>query len=490
MSHFLTRLPPELLPPIINELSLNDKKHVSLTDSTMREVMAPYLYTTMVIDCPLLESSSLSDVAQKYGAFVKNLHLRVHICPNKKEPDQNEGYEDSDEDDVEEGSGTKDEENNMVQKSQQGEYNSDEEVEDDTGIIYGDFDYETFWKTPPASVWARRATDAPIVRDMIQSKGLPHCRTLSVTIDPNKNHKLYNERYWDDFSYERGHFCRSSEVWENVRRHEKVYAWRATMRDMWCDIATLSKAERLVIYDFMPKRITAWLKPEWAGFLGRLKDLTLFMYGKYHEMEFPAYVYYGFTTFLQQLSDDMWIHLSKLERLKIVAHERGFIDDRSLEFPIRSMPALKAIYLENVIAPQVLTDFLRGGCPHLEEIRLKDCVAAAWRLKNVTTWAELWGAARETGKKPLRIIWEESDIAPLKADDDPDENVRGAWAQLYKILGDDEGFRIWPYVEFNGNGIYMPDNIVEYLKERDDNREYTKLLEEMERRRSRISYRA
>ncbi|KAJ4253882.1 hypothetical protein NW762_010280 [Fusarium torreyae] len=487
MNNILSRLPPELLAPILSELTVDDKKHISLTDSTMRTIMAPYLYTTIVIDCPVPESSSLSNVTQKYGLFVKSLYLRIHIYPNNKEPDREEIYGDSDEDDGDEKSVSEDEANHMIQKGQQEEYQGDEEAKDDTGLPSGDFDYETFWENPPASVWARKAADAPVVRDIIQSKGLPNCRTLIITVDPNKTHKLYNERYWDEYSEDKYHFCRSSEVWEKVQRLEKVYAWRATMRDMWYDIATLSKAERLVIHDFMPKRVTTWQKSEWASFLGGLRDLTLFMYGKYNETSWPASVYYGFTDFLQNLSTDMWQHLSKLERLKIVAHEKGFIDHRSMDFPLGSMPSLRTIYLENVTATDVLTEYLRGGCPHLEEIHLKDCVAGGWTLKTATTWGELWQAARETGERPIRIIWEESYAPHQEGDEDPDEDLRGSWAYAYEKLKATEPFRVWPYAKLRGHGMEMNRGIVEYLKESDDSREYIKLLEEMEWRRSKIS---
>ncbi|KAM0542049.1 hypothetical protein ACHAPJ_012975 [Fusarium lateritium] len=486
MSYFLGKLPPELLAPIISELTLNDVKHISLTTPAMRKIMVPYIYTNLIIDCPLLENSNISNVVQKYGRFIKNLHLRVHIYPNDTNPHEDRQSRDQGGDNVDERPMAEDENENMVRESQQEADRSDQDVQDHTRLPHRDFNYETFWENPPASVWARQATDVPLVKDIIQSKGLPHCHSLSITMDPNRNHKLYNERVWDRYSDVRGHFCHTVEAQdETIEFKERLYAWRAAMKEMWRDIATLSKAERLTICDLMPKRTTAWQEPEWESFLGRLKDLTLFTYGKYHESEWAPTAYNGFSGFFKQLSTYMWPHLHNLERLKIVAHEKGFIGNNSLQFPVGSMPALKKISLENVAAPGILTNFLRGRCANLKEIHLEDCLAVYEEYEDTTTWADLWEAARNTGTTPLGITWKELYVASLEGDDDPDEEERERWARLYKMLEEDKRLKIWPYVELEGNPVYLPDTIVEYLEQGDDNREYIELLEEMERRRNR-----
>ena len=296
-------LPAELLLSITKLLSYGDRKSLSAVNANFRDTIAPRLYKTLNVDCPLAknQSSSLNETVQKYGACVAELRLNVTFYPRQQRP---------------------------------------EDTNEDT---------PWFWTDPPASVWARDIADVDTIRDLLLFKGLPHCQTLTVYTNGYDNFSDSDiggeEAEWDDDVVSTSiYFCKYPEEWEDVFLMEEGYSWRAALRDMYRDIATFSPTKDLKFLNFLPRMVSIWQEPDgvWSAFLGRLKKLTLHTYGGETNCgDADVTLLQGFQAFFNELSSVLFTHATELECLEIVALANGYLGVGTLYLSHLTMPKLQ-----------------------------------------------------------------------------------------------------------------------------------------------------
>ncbi|KAI8716688.1 hypothetical protein NCS52_00963000 [Fusarium sp. LHS14.1] len=524
MTGHLDSLPPELLSIITEHLGHDDRKNFSLANSTIRNTMAPFLFRGLKVKCPLPEDHMLQDMVKKFGSHVLNLHLHVTFFPGQPDPNKeedvdmgdNEEMEDNAEDAVDENEDEESQENeNADEGSDKEESGDDNPEEDDAEDDENGSDEEKeeveeeeenndneeeedrwYWKTPPESVWARQSVDVPAVKDLIQFKGLPRCSILSIHTMGVEEFEI--EADWDDNDLcDSGmYFCSYTEYWEDVEKKEERYTWRAALRDMWHDVANLSKTQHLEVFNFLPRKSSSWRTPEWSKFLGGLKELALYLYGADNGAGWHVNTLPGFNDFFKRLSSIMLRHAKNVERLKIIAHDEGFLNYDSLRLSRGILPELQVLHLQHMTAPAVLLPFLKGKPRNLREIHLKKCVAEETNDDDfeLKTWASLWKVIRETGEKPIHVTYQYPKSPPLTEDENyadegedwkPPEDEEEGIARLRRLVVED-GDVIWPYVEIDEKyGMVMDNDVLnaEHLGLGEDNKEYKAMMDEMERRR-------
>ncbi|KAL6362777.1 hypothetical protein LRP88_04082 [Fusarium phalaenopsidis] len=523
MTGSLDSLPPELLSIITEHLGHDDRKNLSLANSTTRTIIAPFLFRGLKVKCPLPEDHILHDVVKKFGAHVLNLHLHVTFFPGQPDPNKEEDVEmeDNVEDAVDEDENEESQENKNADEGSDNEEpeddnpEQDDAEEDENGPDEEEQEEEEeeeevddneeeedrwYWENPPESVWARKSAHVPAVKDLIQFKGLPRCSILSIHTMGAENFEI--EADWDDNDLcDSGmYFCSYDEDWDMVKEKEEKYAWRAALRDMWHDVANLSKTKHLEVIHFLPRMSSSWKTREFSKFLGCLKELALYPYGADNGAGWHVNTLPGFNDFFKVLSSVMLRRAKHVERLKIVAHDYGFLNYDSLKLSPGILPELQVLHLEHMAAPAILLPFLEGKPRNLREIHLSKCVAVETNEYDfeLKTWASLWKTIGETGEKPIRVTYQYHKSPPLTeeenyADEDedwkPPENEEEGIARLRRMVVEDKEI-IWPYVEIDEKyGMVMDNDVlnVEHLRLGDDNKEYRALMDEMERRRKGIS---
>lgn len=539
----LEKLPPELITTILDQLSHDDRKNLSLTNSSIRAITAPTLFRGLKVDCPLPEDHVGEAVVRKFGHHVLNLHLHVTFFPNKVKDEEEEAdaqgegekmsvdvdgseNEDEQEEEDEENAEVSEEDKDYNKlkeaclpdmfpppvtkdttegedKEEKGEESQEEDDDNDEEEKEEEEEPEKwYWDNPPESVWARKTTDATAVKDLIQFKGLPRCAILSLHTNGDEDFEVDED--WDDNDIGNNsiYFCCEPENWEKVKTKEEKYAWRAALRDMYQDIATLSQVEDLRIFNFLPRKASSWQTTEWEEFLGRLRNLTLYPYGGDNGAGWQVNTLPGFNSFFNELSATMLRHAKAVEYLKIVGNEDGFLDCNSLRLTPGIMPALRVLHVEYMTATSILINFLAKKPPALEKIHIVNCVAQAWGRDRdggpPPTWAQLWKTLRQ---KSIRVSYKQTKTAPLTEDedfhegeeewgppDDEEENVK----QLRKKLKENSSLVVWPYGEPDDKYGFLSTHVemnLERFENGEDNREYGLLLAEMQRKKEGTSMR-
>jgi hypothetical protein len=353
---------------------------------------------------------------------------------------------------------------------------------------------QRYWSDPPASVWARRAVDIPVLHDLIQFKGLPHCKSLTLYTEGDNDFEQSGHTDWDDNGIGTASIYTfyEHEGWEEVDRKEQKYSWRASLRDMYRDVAALSPAKELKVSSFLPRKVSFWQKDEWAGFLGRLRKLTLHPYGGDAGAVWDVNKMPGFNAFFGELSSLMFTHAKELEYLEIVGHKSGFLGSDSLVLEPDTMPALRGLHLENMAVTSILPNFLQGIHKNLSKIHIVKCVAltASSTGEDQPSWASLWMWIREAVPEPKEITcvlpeapltWEEAEYAY------DDVYVPPQWEpmkvqKLRARLAKERDFYVWPYAQVGKYGGVSGDEVInlEILEFEEDNYQYRLMVEAVE----------
>ncbi|KAF5600487.1 hypothetical protein FPANT_2361 [Fusarium pseudoanthophilum] len=509
--HFLD-LPPEVLFSISDYLEPDDRKNLSLANSGLRTSMAPCLFKVLRVDCPLIEDHILPTIVDKYGANILELRLNVTFYPEKltetadeeaEEEEEEESEDEASDMDIsenEEGHGDEeesgDESGGADISENETENGSEEESEEEENDSVDDPDSGWYWETPPASVWAREEADTPIIQDLIRFKGLPRCKAL--TIYTNGENDFEGEVDWDNNDIGRNYiyFCCEPETWEEVERKEQTYSWRAALRDMYRDIATLSPVDEFTISNFLPRKTSFWQKKEWAEFLGRLKKLTLNTYGGNNGAGWQVNTLPGFHAFFNELPVNILGHANALEYFKLKTHDDGFLGGSgSLYIPPGCMPSLRSLHVDGIAVTSVLTDYLKAANGTLSKLCITECVAFASDPNgdDAPRWADLWRAARQALKAPAEVICVPTKERPITEDEgdyygddvyvppaDEDDKIK-SWRRKVK---EEEGLCIWPYGWLDEKyGSIYPDHEVnlERLESGEDSMEFKLLMEEVTR---------
>ncbi|KAG5752364.1 hypothetical protein H9Q70_004970 [Fusarium xylarioides] len=464
--HFLD-LPPEVLFSISDFLEPDDRKNLSLANSGLRTAMAPCLFKVLRVDCPLVEDHILPTIVDKYRANILELRLNVTFYPEKSTKTADDEEEES-EDESSDVDMSEDEEAHDTEEEDEEENDSDEEEGSDSD---DDPDRGWYWENPPASVWARKEGDTSIIQDLIRFKGLPRCKALTIYTNGEKDFEL--DADWDNNNIARNYiyFCCEPETWQEVERKEKTYSWRAALRDMYRDIATLSPVDEFTILNFLPRKTSFWQKKEWSEFLGRLKKLTLNTYGGDNGAGWQANTLPGFHAFFNELPTNVLGHAKALEYFKLKTHDDGFLGgDGSLYIPPGCMPSLRSLHVDECVA---FTSDPNGD--------------------DAPRWADLWKAARQALKAPAEVICVPTKERPITEDEgdyygdetyvppaDEDDKIK-KWRRRVK---EEEGLSIWPYGWLDEKyGSIFPDHEVnlERLESGEDNLEFKVLMEEVKR---------
>ncbi|KAF4343546.1 hypothetical protein FBEOM_2455 [Fusarium beomiforme] len=516
----LESLPPEVLFSISDYLEPDDRKNLSLANSGLRTAMAPCLFRVLQVDCPLGEDHILATIVDKYGANVLELRLNVTFYPNEmEEREEEEGEEDNDdENEPSDVDMSENEENNGDEESEvlsddddeaegeeegQDDDEDDDEEEDESSSDESDHEPKWYWTNPPASVWARKEADTPIIHDLIQFKKLPRCKTLTLHTNGEKDFEV--DADWDNNEIGNNYiyFCCEPEDWQEVRRKEERYSWRAALRDMYHDIATLSSVDDFKILNFLPRKTSFWQDGKWAEFLGRLKRLTLHTYGGSNGAGWLVNTLPGFHAFFKELSDTMLAHTNALEYFELKARDDGFLGsddsegDGSLYISPGSLPSLRSLHVDGIAAPSVLTDFLKAVPGTLSKLYIVECVAINYDKGDsdqpaAPTWADLWKAARGAMKAPADVMCVPTKERPITQEegqyyeDDPyappdeEEDRIKSWRRKVE----EDGLCIWPYAWLDEKyGSTYPDHEVnlQRLESGEDNLEFKMLMEEVKR---------
>ncbi|EWG48811.1 hypothetical protein FVEG_08473 [Fusarium verticillioides 7600] len=505
-------LPPEVLFSISDYIEPDDRKNLSLANSGLRTAMAPCLFKVLRVNCPLVEDHILPTIVDKYGANILELRLNVTFYPEKltetsdaeEEEEEEEVEEEESEDkssdvdmsDNEEHDNEEEDKNEEEGYIDDGEEEEEEEEEEEKNDSDNEPDNRWYWDNPPASVWARKEADIPIIQDLIRFKGLPRCKAL--TIHTNGEKDFEGEVDWDNNNIGRNYiyFCCEPETWWEVQRKEQTYSWRAALRDMYRDIATLSPVDELTISNFLPRKTSFWEDKKWAEFLGRLKKLTLNTYGGNNGAGWQVNTLPGFHAFFNELSAKVLGHANALEYFKLKTHDDGFLGGAgSLYIPPGCMPALRSLHVDGIAVTSVLTDYLKEVNGTLSKLCITECVAFASDPNgdDAPRWADLWRAARQALKAPAEVICVPTKERPITEDEgdyygdevyvppaDEDDTIK-SWRRKVK---EEEGLCIWPYGWLDEKyGSIYPDHEVnlERLESWEDNQEFNLLMEEVTR---------
>ncbi|KAI6752482.1 hypothetical protein HG530_013851 [Fusarium avenaceum] len=449
----LETVPAEVLCMIAENLSTEDMKNFSLANSAVRIATAPCLFKVIQVKCPLLEDHITGTVLRKYGAHAMELRLNVTFFPNIAEGESH-------------------------------------------GRIPRDFlEYvQRHCCDHPDSVWARTAVDIPVIHDLIQFKGLPGCKSLTLHTKGDRDFRPCGYEDWDDDSPGTGPISTfdQHEGWEEVYRKEQKYCWRAALRDMYRDVACLSPAKELKILSFLPRKVSFWQADEWADFLGRLRKLTLHPLGEDRGGEWGTNTLPGYDQFFAELSNCMFTHAKELQHLEIVAQASGFLGSDSLVLEPDTMPALRVLHLEEMAVTRILTKFLQGIHKDLSKIHIVQCVALSESAigEAEPSWASLWAWICEAVPEPKEItcVLPRAPLTREEADyrgggvyvpprSEPVE-VKSLRARLAK----ERDFYAWPYAHDAklGGVIYDEMMNLKRLECEEDNHEYRLMVEAVE----------
>ncbi|KAG5659757.1 hypothetical protein KAF25_002316 [Fusarium avenaceum] len=430
----LNQLPPEIILDISDCLTSVDIKSLSLVDKTIRQHMVPQLFKHVKVHCPLPRDHVLRSVVAKYGTYVSSLSLQVTFYPNPP----NLSYD-----------GTK----VNATCAKEGWY----------------------WNAYPQSVWARNVDDVPAMYDIIQFKGLPNCTSLTVSADGEDDFASpgeWTESRSRDTSF---YLFAEPETYDQVRRAEGKYAWRQAHAEMWRDIARHSQVERLELTNFLPYKASSWLEPEWAEFLGRLKELSVQSYGRVIRDSWLPYVAPGYNAFYREIPTFLFAHAKRLECLQIASHESGFLGANALQFVPHTLPRLRTLRLRDVYITESLEEFLGEHSPSLESLCIDNCVAVGCDAYSPGTpsdpnWGGFWKAVRKGSPVLREFICEHIDNRELGGEGIADE---------------DDSLFVWPYVDMEDPYDSASDCLEvneEELALANDNQEYRLLMEELARR--------
>ncbi|KAI1064196.1 hypothetical protein LB506_007889 [Fusarium annulatum] len=491
-AHFFENLPPEVLFGISDYLEPDDRKNLSLANSGLRTAMAPCLFKVLRVNCPLVEDHILPTIVDKYGANILELRLNVTFYPEESTETADEGEEEEED---------SDDESSDVDMSENEEGNDGEESSPEPEVTNesGKDDYPDrwwYWSNPPASVWARKDADTSIIQDLIRFKGLPRCRALTTHTNGEQDFEL--DADWDnnDIGKNYIYFCCEPESWEDVERKEGRYSWRAALRDMYHDIATLSPVDEFTILNFLPRKTSFWQEKEWSEFLGRLKKLTLNTYGGDNGAGWQANTLPGFHAFFNELPTNVLAHANALEYFKLKTHDDGFLGgEGSLYILPGCMPSLRSLHVDGIAVTSVLTDYLKATNGTLSRLCVTECVAFSSDPNgdDAPRWADLFKAARQALRAPAEVICVPTKERPITEDEGdyygdeayvPPADEDGKIRNWRKKVKEEEGLCIWPYGWLDEKyGSIFPDHEVnlERLEGGEDNLEFKLLMEEVKK---------
>ncbi|CAG7557864.1 unnamed protein product [Fusarium equiseti] len=276
----------------------------------------------------------------------------------------------------------------------------------------------------------------------------PTCLTLYT--NGGKVYKMKEDWDDDELSHNYIYFCAKPENWEEIKAKEQKYPWRAALRDMYHDIATLSTVDNLKILNLLPGKTSFWQKDEWVRFLGNL------------------------------------------EYLELKADDEGLLGSAgSLYLAPGSMPALRVLHVASIAVTSGLTNFLQEVHGTLSKIRITECVSLAEDTydNKQPTWADVWKPVRQAIKAPTEVVFVPTRKQPItqeeyyhrednpyKPPSDEEEKIEKFW----RMAKEEDGFCIWPYVWVDSQyGFALPDwemNIAR-LESGVDNLEFKLLME-------------
>ncbi|KAM0351150.1 hypothetical protein ACHAPU_002934 [Fusarium lateritium] len=423
----LNVLPIELVTEITKFLPSQDAKNLSCTNKLIREKVARLLFTTLSIACPLGSDKGLIEHVGKYGNIISRLHLHLSLQPNFKDKP-----------------------------------------------LKGD-PIPSIWGTPPSET----------IDKIVHGEILPHVDTFSVKFDPFQFEPVGpwdGDAWWGDSSDLGGiYICQVAEDQDEILHQEQNIIWRAQYTEFFKCIASNRNITKFTISNLLPRDSSAWDTPEWKAFLGRLKDLSLSMFGANNGAGWYANTVDGFSEFVQGLSDKFMQFAGNLDRLTLEANPEGLIgshlENWSVRLPLSSdnLPKLVSLSLKNIMVGEELLEFLKSHAGTLREFEVHDCMCD----DDNVTWAKLWETMSEENTALLRVKVGQSETPPLLytygGKSNPPKEVEDVWQKL----AEDTSLVVWKYVVVDdkyGDPMDVEDLNLGRFEEGHDQKEYSKLL--------------
>ena len=201
---------------------------------------------------------------------------------------------------------------------------------------------------------------------------------------------------------------------DEVLMDEKVEAWRALMVESYAAVQCNKELQHLHIKDLPPTEISTFTNEKFHKFLGRVKRFELSVGNPVPSCPgCNAERLDGYNSFMEDLGEFFFNHLSQATHLKLRPHEEASLAvEHPLPLPVapKYMPLLTAVSLERTAICEELISCFIGHKSTLESITLDDCFSTAIDLYhegNYATWDELLTSlwkARPTKLKELRIF--------------------------------------------------------------------------------------
>lgn len=257
-----------------------------------------------------------------------------------------------------------------------------------------------------------------------------------------------------------------------VKLEEKEVARRALMAKSW-EALIQNEAINLKVLNIRklgPVKISTFNDHEFHRFLGQFKQFNLSIHGhdKGAGWDFDDYLRYR--AMMSRLDIYFFNHLSSVTELVLQAPEKGPLGLEGLyHVPLAlkedQMPALRIVYLENILIGPELIKFLLGHRTTLESVTLRKCSAQPWEnsADYGIPWNEFFDSLKNFDFERLRHFELQHHRVPLTrkeryGEEEDQAKVPAKVRKIRQILENDESRRLFPYTKTDVKyGIFSED---------------------------------
>ncbi|KAJ6780348.1 hypothetical protein PWT90_06543 [Aphanocladium album] len=162
---------------------------------------------------------------------------------------------------------------------------------------------------------------------------------------------------------------------------EDKYEWRALLNEAYAAISMNTTISELIMDVFFPINVSALYSRGFRDLLGRLESATITLASpESYGGRLDTFQYHGYTGFLAKLSHVFFLHMRKLQKLKLraaFAVPLGGVWPHSivLSLPPESLPQLTLLKLENCFLSSELLEFIKAHKDTLRHVDMHNCAA-------------------------------------------------------------------------------------------------------------------
>ena len=300
-------------------------------------------------------------------------------------------------------------------------------------------------------------------------KCFPNLETLSIHFP----YKFCDYDEWDGGL----DLCAEEETDEETKSAEEKIAWRALMSKTYEALSRNKNhsLKSLKLKQFGPIKVSTFSDSSFHDFLSSIEDFTLSIYGEdngagWQINKVPAYL-----ATMSKLDIYFFNHLTSLTSLTLKAPEEGPLGLEGMNhipLPLKShqMPCLKTLFLEYIFIGPDLIDFLTAHTKSLETLTMRKCAASPDGLaENGIHWSKFFYTLANANFEKLTELIIEPGPVPLTSEEtynkeEDQEKVSGEVKEARRILGEDCGRRIFPYVMLDDKYGMLYENEEENLE--------------------------